>query len=193
MTLSCTLCRKKIHRSTIENVAHLVFSKRLISSLNLLFKKLPFDKQEFEDLVVSLLLNKSIEFDVSKVENSLFNMIGLVDDRQIDHKLNHEEKQKFYEIARAPVQKLQQEYSNLRQKLVDIIDSDSKEWKVLKQDLQDVQKSLHEARKNAASDIFERMNSFGNMGAIIVDDAENVSRVHIDLHGNYLVCNLNYY
>ena len=186
LTLSCVLCRKKIPRTTIERVAHFVVTKKLIGSFNILFKNLPFDKQEYEDLIVSLLLNKSIEFDVSKVENSLFNMIGLVDNRQVDQKLNHEEKQKFYEIARAPVLKLQEEYSKLRQVLVDINDTDSEEWKMKKLELQGIQKRLHEARKNAASDIFERMNSFGNMGAILVDDLENASRLHIDLHGLHI-------
>ncbi len=182
LTFSCVLCRKNISRSVIEQVARGVVSKRLIGSFNLLAKKLPFGTQEYEDLIVSLLLDKKIEFDVSKVENALFNMVGLVDDRQFDQKLNHKEKQRFYEIARAPVLKIQEEYSSLRQILTSLNDTDSVEWKEKKGELQESQKKLNEARKNAAADIFERMNSFGNMGAIVEED-ERFSRVHIDLHG----------
>jgi hypothetical protein len=182
LKFSCVLCRKKMHPTAIQQVAHGVATKRLVGSFKLLSKKLPFSKKEFEELIVSLLLDKNIEFDISKVENALFNMVGLVDNREFDHKLNHEEKQEFYKSARAPVLKIQEEYLKIRKILTSMNDTGSVEWITKKKELQDVQRILHESRKNAAADIFERMNSFGNMGAIVEED-ESFSRVHIDLHG----------
>ena len=181
----CVLCRKSLSLDTIKEIAQLVASKRLIGSFIELAKKLPFNKDEYEELIVSLLVGK-FEFDVSKVENALFNMVGLVD-REPNEKLNYEQKQEYYELARAPVMKLQEEYSNMRQNLLLINDTDSVEWKTKKKELQELQKKLNAARKNAASDIFERMNSGGNMGAIIEEEnGQEQSLVHIDMHGLHI-------
>jgi DNA-nicking Smr family endonuclease len=176
------LCRKKCSNTFIQKVAYCVVSKQLISSLNLLSKSLPFTEQEFEDVVVSLLLNPKIEFDISKVESSLFNMLGLVNKNDSNQNLDHNEKQKFYELARSPVIKLQKEYSKTRKELMDLnLDTDDIEWKKKKKELQDIQEKLNEARKNAAADIFERINSFGNMGKILGEEEDGW--VNIDLHG----------
>ena len=183
----CVLCRKTIPKNTIEQVVHDVVNNRLISSFHVFLRKLPFDSQEFKDLVVSLLLDKTIEFDISKVEYALFNMIGLVDNREQDQNLNYIEKQKIYELARAPVQKIQEEYMSLRKQLANLNDTDGEEWKAKKKALQDVQARLNEARKNAAADIFERMNSFGDMGSTVEDIKNNsATRLHVDLHGLHI-------
>jgi DNA-nicking Smr family endonuclease len=163
--------------------AEKIVRKRIVSSFSLFLKKLPFSEQEFEDVVVPLLMDSKNEFDVSKVENALFNMVGLVDKGRIDKQLNHEEKQKFYELARSPVTKLQEEYLIVQKEFLNVNDTDSIEWKKKKKEHQEIQKRLNEARKNAAADIFERMNSFGNMGSIIDEDDENSKSVQVDLHG----------
>ena len=114
-------------------------------------------------------------------------MVGLIG-RDSNEQLNHEQKQEYYELARAPVAKLHEEYSILRKKLFAINDTDSDEWRTQKKELQDLQKKLSGARKNAANDIYERMNSSGNMGIVIEEvDGQEKGLVHVDLHG--LHCN----
>ena len=164
----------------MQEVALDVVRKNLIPSFIEFAKQLPFSQEEFENLVSSLLLEK-FEFEISLVENALFNMMGLVDRNE---KLDYEKKQEYYELARAPVLKLQEEYSNLRQDILVINDTESSEWKNKKKKLQELHKRLNEARKNAANDIFERMNSGGNMGALIEEeDGQVQGLVHVDLHG----------
>lgn len=164
----------------MQEVALDVVRKNLIPSFIEFAKQLPFSQEEFEELVSSLLLEK-FEFEISLVENALFNMMGLVDRNE---KLDYEKKQEYYELARAPVLKLQEEYSNLRQDILLINDTESSEWKNKKKKLQELNKRLNEARKNAANDIFERMNSGGNMGALIEEeDGQIQGLVHVDFHG----------
>jgi len=186
----CVLCRKTLTKSTLQDVALQVVNKRLITSLNEFAQRLPFAVDEFNELVVSLLTNQ-FEFDASKVENALFNMVGLVEHDPSEH-LNHDNKQEFYNTARAPVLKLQAEYATLKEDLFQINDTDSVEWRRKRIALNDMQKKLNSARRNAASDIFERMNSRGNMGALIeyiqeggIEGVETTktSIVHMDFHG----------
>jgi DNA-nicking Smr family endonuclease len=178
----------------LQDIALQVINKRLITSLNEFAKRLPFSVDEFNDMVVSLLMNQ-FEFDVSKVENALFNMVGLVERDPSEH-LSHDKKQEFYNTARAPVLKLQEEYAKLKEDLFQINDTDSVEWRKKRNELNEMQRKLNGARRNAASDIFERMNSRGNMGALIEYIQEGVgemgiegvestktSIVHMDFHG----------
>ena len=79
---------------------------------------------------------------------------------------------------------LQKNGAILRQEILLINDTESSEWKNKKKRLQELNKRLNEARKNAANDIFERMNSGGNMGALIEEeDVQIQGLVHVDLHG----------
>lgn len=178
----CVLCRQTIPKNVFEQVAHEVLVKDLVGSFSLLSSKLPFSKEEFDLIIAQILTHKNVEFNINKAENVLFNMIGLVDVRQVDQKLDHEDKQKLYEVARAPVRILQEKYTKQRKALTNINDTESIEWLVAKKELQEIQKKLNAARKNAAADIFERMNSLGTMGAII-EDSESFSHLRIDLHG----------
>lgn len=193
-SFACILCRKKLSNNLLEEIARQVVAKRLIVSLNEFARRLPFSVDEFNDTVVSLLVN-SFKFDVSQVENALFNMVGLVDSRDPNEQLNHDTKQEFYKTARAPVIKLQEEYTRIRDDLNQMNDTDSFEWKRKRNELDEVQKKLIGARRNAASDIFERTNSRGNMGALIEYIQDGVgemalgqgkiktSVVHVDFHG----------
>ena len=172
---SCVLCRKELALDLMQDVARLVTSNRLVDSLNQLHKLLPFSQEEFDDLAVSLLLGK-FAFDMNKVESAIFNMVGLLG-RNENENLNAEQKQELYELARKPVLKLQEEFLSMRQTVYSINDTDSNEWKEMKKELDELQKKLNEARQNAASDIFERINSRGNMGVL-----EETGIVHVDLH-----------
>ena len=113
-------------------------------------------------------------------------MIGLFSSElefKNDKDLNPKEKIEYYEQARRPVKTLEQEYLELRQELYsdNNIDNDSKEWKTKHKQMKLVLDKLEVARKNAVSDIYERLNSHGNMGTL-TDDNE----IQIDLHGLHI-------
>ena len=129
------------------------------------------------------------EFNVAKVESTLFDMIGLItcpvenqapEDSFTETELaslNHKDKQEYYLLARAPVLKLEKELSKVYKELTELFDSEQYFKKLL--ELKELQTSLKIARQNAANDIFERVNSRGNMGAI----ADDNDKVYVDLHG----------
>ena len=97
------------------------------------------------------------------------------------------QKQEFFKLARAPVEKLQLEYDTLRQAQSSLLDTDSDEWTEFSEKLKNIKHKLNLARKNAASDIFERMNSQGYMGSVIEsDNAQENRSVYIDLHGLFI-------
>lgn len=182
----CVLCRKRISSNTMQDMARQVVNKRLINSFSEFGKHLPFEPKDYTDLLVSLLTKKNVEFDINRVESILFNMMGLVERRQTHENLEHDKKQEYFNLARKPVIKLQEEYAKLRLDLLDMNDTESVEWKKKKAELSELHWKLNSARKNAASDIFERMNSNGSMGAIIEydnDGQEKASLLHIDMHG----------
>ena len=182
----CVLCRKEISKLIIQNLAEELLEKKIISSFNQLAKNLPYNKREFKELVISLLTQK-YEFDISKVENALFNIVGLIDRKDQSEQLDHEKKQEYYKSARMPVNKLQEEFEKERESLLDIYDNESVEWKSRNNKLNELKKQLNFARENAANDIFERMNSFGKMGVeLINDDDESNGTVHIDMHGLHI-------
>jgi hypothetical protein len=120
----CSLCRFALKTSIIKDIARLVVKQDLFESFRKLSEMLPFNKESKAKLIVSLLVKHL--FNVCEVESSLFEMIGLyissssakqeveevnvveVEERnRVD--LSHEEKQKYFELARAPVLKLQNE------------------------------------------------------------------------------------
>jgi len=96
--------------------------------------------------------------------------------------LTSRQKQQFYESARAPVLKLQADLEQVYVDLTSIYDSDCPEYIQKLKVLKEIQTNLREARKNAANDIYERINSHGNMG--IVDESDE--SVNIDLHGLHI-------
>ena len=127
------------------------------------------------------------EFNVVKVESALFDMISLFTiqsmvDETASVTLTSRQKQQFYVSARAPVLKLQADLNQVYVELTSIYDSDSPEYMQKLKKLKEIQANLREARKNAANDIYERINSHGNMG--IVDESDE--SVNIDLHGLHI-------
>ena len=183
---NCVLCRKAISQSIIQKLAEEIVDARIVPSLKQLAKHLPFSNSEFKRLVVSLLTEK-YEFDICKVEYALFNMVGLVDKQDTSQQIDHEKKQDFYKQARLPVVKLQEEFEKERQSLLNEFDNNSSDWKAKNLKLEELKKQLNLARANAARDIYERMNSKGNMGALLAnDDDETNGTVHIDIHGLHL-------
>jgi hypothetical protein len=145
----CPLCRFKLSELIFDEIAHAFVKRRLISTFNFIAKKLPFS-QDYLDNLISSLLAKTHNFDLSKVEYSLFNMIGLVDQNP-DKTLNAEKKQQFYVEARAPVKLLHTELLKIRQSLALITDTESQEAiemkKKLKRNKQQAAKGLEKFRE----------------------------------------------
>ena len=118
-------------------------------------------KEETRDLIVKLLVDQC-EYDVNKVEIVLFNMVGLVA-TNVNEDIDHVTKQEFFRAAREPVVALQKEFDKINSELADIKDTESDEWKSNKEKLNEIRINLIRARRNAAKDIFERVNSYGNV------------------------------
>jgi DNA-nicking Smr family endonuclease len=178
-SFGCPLCRKNLDEELFSKLAQAFVNKRLIDSFNFLAKSLPYEQEEMDKILLSLI--KTYDFDLSKVEYSLFNMVGLVD-KSPDLNLNYEEKQQFYNEARAPVVLLYSELAELREKL-HYIDHESEDGKETRKKLEKVNINLRVAMRNASSTIFERVNSKENNILIGEDGTE----VHcVDLHGLHL-------
>ena len=133
MEFQCSLCRFALKALIIKEIARLVVKQNLFESFKKLSEMLPFNKDHKEKLIISLLIKHA--FNVSLVESDLFEMIGLyissniveeedkvleinIEERNTED-LSHEEKQKYYEVARAPVLKLQNELKIISKKLQD--------------------------------------------------------------------------
>jgi len=96
--------------------------------------------------------------------------------------LTSEQKQEFYVSARAPVLKLQEDFNKIYLELSTIYDNESHEYREKFKMFKEIQSKLKEARKNAANDIYERINSHGNMGIV----SDNHETVNVDLHGLHI-------
>jgi len=137
MDFQCSLCRFALKTSIIKDIARLVVKQEMFESFKKLSEMLPLNKERKEKLIVSLLVKHA--FNVCQVESDLFEMIGLyissssikeeeegggervleMEERsQLD--LSHEEKQKYFEIARAPVVKLQNEFNAIYKDLQEL-------------------------------------------------------------------------
>ena len=132
---------------------------------------------------------------MEKVESTLFQMIGLLIDQNEETEeettqvceekttsLTPEQKQKFYVTARAPVLKLQEDLDKIYLELSSICDNECPEYISKLKMLKEIKSKLKEARKNAANDIYERINSHGNMGIVSGND----ETVNVDLHGLHI-------
>jgi len=173
----CVLCREEVSPTYLTDIALTIVKEKSIESFSELVNKLPMSQEEKDSLLVSLLLNN--KFNEDKIENALFNMLCLVGSSRAE--LSSTNKQEYYESARLPVKKLYEEYAELKRELSDSDCMDDKEYSKKRKELREVQKRLELARKNAANDIFERLNSANGMGSI-----GNEDMAQIDLHGLYI-------
>jgi hypothetical protein len=87
-----------------------------------------YSQEHKESLVTSLLIK--YKFDLSQVEYALFNMIGLVEQNP-NETFKSEDKQIFYNSARAPIKQLRNEISIIKSTLCIIDDIDSEQGKQL--------------------------------------------------------------
>ena len=137
--------------------------------------QLSLNEEEAEPVISDLLIKHN--FDIPKVEWCLFKMVGLVG-RNLSYDLNAADKQENYLQAQKPVENLKMKCEELKECFFKMDDYESSEWKEKKNELEETEKCLQLAMKNAASDIYYSNNIAGNMGTLIDDDY-----IKIDLHG----------
>jgi DNA-nicking Smr family endonuclease len=167
----CPLCRLDLKEDIVHSIAY-AFAKRRPADLLTLFRsQLPFiDEDNFNDLVVNLLTNN--EFDLVKTYDCVLNILCLVESSP-DESFNSADKQAFYEQARAPVELLRTELRKMAEELQSI-DTESEDGIRLEKNYRLKQEQWNVAMKNAARDIYERVNS----------KAEgSCSEKCVDLHG----------
>ena len=172
----CPLCRLNLPSNVFHDVAKVFVKKRLMSSFTFLAEKLPFEKDYIDDLVISL-LSSTHKFDLSKIDYYLFNLLSLIDQNP-EAEICAEDKQKFYEQARAPVKHLRSKLIEIRSSLT-FADTESDEGKEINKQLKEINVKLQTAIKNASRDIYERVNSKGKLSVKV--NGKEVLRV--DLHG----------
>ncbi|CAF0869016.1 unnamed protein product [Brachionus calyciflorus] len=176
---ACSLCRQEFSPMYIEEMCKALIKERKNICVFEQLDKLPLDKEESEKLLCTLLIDNY--FDVNKIESILFNMIGMIQ-ADTGEDLDYTKKQEYFEIARAPVLKLHEEYLKLEKQLENILDMNSFEWNLKYKKLEELREKLKIARSNAANDIYERMNAPSTMGNVINDKLS----IQVDLHGLFV-------
>jgi hypothetical protein len=146
----CSLCRSTIKPSILDDLATAVVNKGLVLSfVQFIDQSASYEesKEERKKMVVSLLAN-TCEFDVIKVEIHLFNLLQMIlYDSSRD--LNSNEKSEYFDLARAPVRKLEAEYKQLKSELDEMCDKEGADWRSLNSKIQRVNRKIAEARSNA--------------------------------------------
>lgn len=178
---ACPLCRDPINLDKFRYLINSVASK--VNSFVFFTSLLPIPG--LNNLVGSLLLK--YEFDIFRVDSALFNIASLQPLESASRDFSHSTKQEIYDQARKPILALEQEFREIQERLDFIFDHNSVEWKEAMTERGKIIKQLDKARKNASSDIFERMNSSGNLGVLIDADQESDSSAmghfKVDFHG----------
>mmetsp|Transcript_13561 Transcript_13561/g.20992 ORF Transcript_13561/g.20992 Transcript_13561/m.20992 type:complete len:108 (-) Transcript_13561:176-499(-) len=104
MAFGCPLCRRKLPKNLMTLLGQEVMKRKLVESITLLMGMLEFGGEKMDEIVVSLLIEH--HFNVNKVENVLFTMVGYTTVQQTQRVTNvptsHEEKQNIFETARGP-------------------------------------------------------------------------------------------
>ena len=88
---NCPLCREEWSPVYLDDIAQSIVKESIIPSFGILASKLPFPKEERPKLIVSLL--EKNDFYINKVENALFNLIGMVEN---NIELNSDAKQEYF-------------------------------------------------------------------------------------------------
>ena len=171
-SFNCSGCRKDIDIIKFKNVLKTVSYK--VSSFGPLIELLPMSLDMINDLFGSLILK--YEFDIIKIEQVLFNIASLVQIKE-EVDLSFVEKQEIYKQARQPIDIMYIELKVLKLSLEELLEFGTYEWKKREKLVQNQLDRIQEASKNAAFDIYERMNSIGLMGI------KSSGVLKIDFHG----------
>ncbi|KAG5191250.1 hypothetical protein JKP88DRAFT_285427 [Tribonema minus] len=171
MRFCCALCHAPLSRQLPSNLAkELLRTGALTSGLTMLASRLQVrHRGEGDDgarnLQCLLLVEKLLSthnFDIAKVQNVLFEMVGLVSYDPRTRDLGTEDKQAIYERARRPVRALQQDLRKAEAQAAAAA-TDAQHAAALRRRAA-VSARLEEARVNAAADIYASMNAAGRMG-----------------------------
>lgn len=176
---ACPLCRTRMDSEFVEKLAFQIIE--VDQALAMLLVKLPFDDPDESTSIAQRLLWKH-DF---RVEAVIEVLEGLLDDRaaglffreEVD--LNHQQKQEIYRQARQPVE-------NLQMKLNRLVDErrmtfETARVNILDHDMRQVRSDLAVARRGAREEIYNRLNSVGNMGGQRNIDGNEL--IQIDFHG----------
>ncbi|KAJ1565905.1 hypothetical protein HK096_007279 [Nowakowskiella sp. JEL0078] len=158
---SCVLCRASFQSNMIDELISLFVHGRVHESLNVLLSMLDLSEEK-RFTIIQGLMRKHL-FNIEKIESALFNLVGHFTNKPLS-KLTFDEKRAIYMDARAPVQSLQRDFDILHTKLQKPFEIDAKNWQELHKKQRDILLELQVARKNAAHQIYERMNSVITMG-----------------------------
>ena len=126
--------------------------------------------------LITLLTNSAITNQVDENSNIRVDFDG-------SKQLTYIEKRHYYELGRAPILMLHKELENIKIEIEKLsTNEDSQEYIEKCKQRKKIELDLRKARHNAANDIYERVNSRGNMGYL----NEEEGLVFIDLHGLHL-------
>ena len=92
--------------------------------------------------------------------------------------ISHEEKEEYYKLARAPSLKLEQDLEQVQKGIDTFRDVFCEAYQEKIKERKQIESNLKQARINASNDIFERINSRGNMGVWNEED----NTVSFDFH-----------
>jgi hypothetical protein len=134
------------------------------------------EKDTANDLVCKLLVENS--FQIGRVDEILFNLVGLASFYPEKNGLSTSDKQDIYLTSRAPLKALFDQLRPLTDRLEMIQwDIDTKEYKNISKRVQKLQEKIKATQLSVSNDVFERINSCGSMGIIGYDGL-----MSIDLH-----------
>ena len=172
---TCTICREKLNSDVLYQAAKDLLSRNAIESISVLAEHLPLRKPDAEHLICNIIVQN--HFDINRVESSLFNIVCLSTASE-KSELDTKDKQAIYRTARQPVLKLEEDYNRLSEKLAKMTSTESRKYRETVTKMERVSQMLRSARMNAMRDIFEQMNSVGEMGSTNESDS-----LRLDLHG----------
>mmetsp|Transcript_35059 Transcript_35059/g.84824 ORF Transcript_35059/g.84824 Transcript_35059/m.84824 type:complete len:1109 (-) Transcript_35059:1667-4993(-) len=175
--IACPLCRFRFEGRIAERLSCQIIEKDDV--LSGLVEKFPAEGEvSFE--VAKNLLWKS-DFRIDRVVNSLE---GILDDRvsgaffRTESDLDHKQKKTIYEQARRPVIRLQDKINTLIEEQQGTFETSK--LKEISEKLRALRSEIATARLKARDEIYERLNSIGNMGA---QNVEEDNTILVDFHG----------
>jgi hypothetical protein len=178
----CPLCRYSFHPEFVEAIPSQVIEKD--QELAHLVVKLPSMTAD-EQIAIAERLMWTHRFEVSAVVDAIETLLDGDVSAQFfrsDGDLTHEQKNKIYNQARAPVVKLETKLKDLIQEYRDTYDS--KGLEKICGNLSRVRRELAAARIKARDDVYSQMNSVGSMGT--EEERGDSSLIQVDYHGLYV-------
>jgi hypothetical protein len=165
----------------VDIAARYIVENGLVESVNILAKRLEqlqqLDSSLTVDLVIKLLIDD--DFEIGKVDDILFNLVGLASSQNDLQELSPIDKQNIYQTSRAPLYALMEELKPLEGRLSMIRwGTESKEHKNLSKRVKRLQEKIKSTRIDVTNDVYERINNSGGVMGIVGESGV----MSIDLH-----------